>query len=177
MDLVIELVRPTLELFAAWHESHAEWGDGLHEDGFGLVAGDDVDTPDGFATWIARLTAAEDVCICRWIVDHGSVLGGIALRLYDDAFTRRHGHIGYGIRPSARGRGVASGALEKMLAVARDRGMQKVLAVCAGGNVASARTLVRAGGVRDRQADSDDVRRFWISVVSEDPVPSPTQRT
>ena len=41
----------------------------------------------------------------RWIVEHGRVLGGIVLRHIPD---EEIGQIGYGVRPSARRRGLAS---------------------------------------------------------------------
>src|SRR3954447_4029356 len=48
----------------------------------------------------------------RWIVEDGRVLGGIALRhIFDDDI----GHIRYGVRPSARRRGLAGWALGEML--------------------------------------------------------------
>jgi hypothetical protein len=48
-----ELIAPTVGLRTAWLEAHDEWGPGLHEDGFGLGPSDDVDSPVGFATWVA----------------------------------------------------------------------------------------------------------------------------
>lgn len=51
---MIELVRPRAELFGAWAEAHREWGPGLHEDGFGIGAEDNVDTIEGIQAWIAR---------------------------------------------------------------------------------------------------------------------------
>ena len=51
-----ELIAPTVRLHAAWLEAHHEWGPGVHEDGFGLHSSDEVDSPAGFAAWVARLT-------------------------------------------------------------------------------------------------------------------------
>ncbi|MEC3973871.1 hypothetical protein [Amycolatopsis sp. H20-H5] len=45
-------------------------------------------------------------CTYRWIVEGDRVLGGIALRHGFDDFVPRLGHVGYGIRPSARRRGL-----------------------------------------------------------------------
>ena len=136
----------------------------MHEDGFGLTPADDVETAEGFRHWIDRLNAAEDLCACRWIVDGGRVLGGIALRLQDTDFTRHHGHVGYGVRPSARGHRVASWALEGILDLARLNGLTRVLAVCELENVASARTIERLGGAPAGGSDPSNVRRYWIDV-------------
>jgi hypothetical protein len=61
-----------------------------HEDGFGLGPSDEVDSPAGFAAWVARLRSESDPaepiepgkhrCTYRWIVEGDRVLGGIALR-------------------------------------------------------------------------------------------------
>jgi predicted acetyltransferase len=163
-----ELVAPTTDLHAAWLEAHAEWGPGLHEDGFGLLPTDEVGSPEGFAAWVARLTA-EPVepgmrRVHRWIVEDGQVLGGIALRDGENEFVRQLGHIGYGVRPSARRRGLAGWALGRILDEAGEFGLDRVLIVCEAGNLASTRTIERNGGVLEGIRDTGDgaVRRYWI---------------
>lgn len=142
------LVAPATRLHAAWLDAHAEWGPGTHEDGFGLLAADEVRRPQGFSSWVARL-GRDTSCTYRWIAEDGAVLGGIALRHGTHESLRRAGHLGYGIRPSARGRGLTGWALGRMLAEARSLGMDHVVLVCAAGNVASAKTIERRGGVRE----------------------------
>lgn len=39
-----QLIMPTAALESAWRAARAEWGPGVHEDGFGLQPNDDVDT-------------------------------------------------------------------------------------------------------------------------------------
>ncbi|QLY30183.1 GNAT family N-acetyltransferase [Nocardia huaxiensis] len=164
-----ELVVPTVRLHRAWLEARAEWGPGLHEDGFGLRAADEVESAVGFGMWVGRLRWEEDRseegggrCTYRWIVEDGRVLGGIALRHRDN----RYGHIGYGVRPSARRRGVATWALREMLGEARGIGLGRVLLVCEAGNAASAMTIERNGGVLEREQDTEHgvVRRYWIEL-------------
>jgi predicted acetyltransferase len=152
---VPQLITPTTERHAAWLEAHAEWGSGLHEDGFGLLPSDEVGTPAGFAAWLARL-AVDRSTEYWWIVDDDRVLGGIALRRRDAGA----GHIGYGVRPSARRRGLAGWALSRVLDEARALGMSEVILVCEPGNVASARTIERHGGVRE-----DGAWRYRVSLV------------
>ncbi|QFZ19009.1 GNAT family N-acetyltransferase [Saccharothrix syringae] len=155
-----ELVAPTTELRTAWLDAHDEWGPGAHEDGFGLRPTDRVDTPAGFAAWVARLTA-EAGCAHWWIVEDGRVLGGIALRHGDDDLVHRLGHVGYGIRPSARRRGLAGWALGRVLDEARALGLDRVLVVCEADNTASARTVERHGGVPE-DSGSAAVLRYRI---------------
>jgi predicted acetyltransferase len=140
---VFELVEPCEELYGAWADAHREWGPGLHEDGFGIGADDEVDTVDGFRAWLARLR--DDTASLWWIAEDGRVLGGIALRAPDDERALLSGHVGYGIRPSARGRGVATWALGQVLRHAARRGLDPVLAVCRDDNAGSIATLEHHG--------------------------------
>ncbi|GAA1843649.1 GNAT family N-acetyltransferase [Asanoa iriomotensis] len=169
-----ELILPTTRLHTAFLDCHHEWGPGLHEDGFGIWPDDDVESPDGFAAWVHQRNRlahppgtpcpAESHATCRWIVENGQVLGGIALRhIFDDDI----GHIGYGVRPSARRRGLASWALGEMLEEARTAlGLDRVLIPCLADNVASAGTIERNGGVLEgiRDAEHGPVRRYWIAL-------------
>jgi RimJ/RimL family protein N-acetyltransferase len=53
--------------------------------------------------------------------------------------------VGYGLSPSARGHGYAAEALAALLTVAADHGLSRVVADTTVDNVASQRTLERAG--------------------------------
>lgn len=139
------LVAPTTELYAPWQAAHAEWGPGLHEDGFGLGPDDDPTTVAGFRAWVERLHRAP--AQSWWIVEAAAVVGAIALRPQGSEAADRLGHVGYGIRPTARGRGLATWALGKVLAVARAQGRHEVLVMCEVGNRASAAVVERHGGV------------------------------
>jgi predicted acetyltransferase len=152
----------------------------MHEDGFGLHESDEVESAEGFAAWVRRLldsarlatatATATDAdrtgCTFRWIVEGERVLGGIALRHGPDDYVRRLGHIGYGVRPSARRRGVAAWALASILDEARDLGMDRVLLVCEEDNAASARTIERLGGVLEsfEETEFGRARRYWINL-------------
>jgi hypothetical protein len=60
-----ELIAPTVRLHAGWLSARDEWGPGVHEDGFGLQQSDEVDSPDGFASWVARLAEESDPTTVR----------------------------------------------------------------------------------------------------------------
>lgn len=170
-----ELIAPTTRLHSAWLEARDEWGPGLHEDGFGLEPSDDVDSPDGFAAWVKRLngeaapTAGESGrgCTYRWITEGDRVHGGIALRHERNAQVAQFGHIGYGIRPSSRRRGLATWALRRMLGEeAQVLGLHRVLIVCAAGNLASVKTIEHCEGVLEgvRASEHGLTRRYWIEL-------------
>ncbi len=76
------------------------------------------------------------------------------------------GHVGYGIRPSARGRGLAEAALTGMLSLARERGMKRVLLACFANNIPSVRTIEKCGGSLDRTVvtDDGDIERYGIAL-------------
>ena len=161
-----QLIAPAPAFEAAWREARADWGPGIHEDGFGLRPEDDADTSDGFAAWLRRL-AADTGCSYRWILEDGRVLGGIALRHAHHPAVPRAGHLGYGLRPSARRQGYAVWAVREMLAEARSLGLEQVLVICGRDNTASARTIERAGGtLAGNQAagtnDGGRLRRYII---------------
>ncbi|MEV4350080.1 GNAT family N-acetyltransferase [Actinoplanes sp. NPDC049596] len=171
-----ELIAPTTRLRRSWLESRAEWA-GAHQDGAGFRPTDDVDTEAGFAAWVARLLAEEDPatevspdwvhCTYRWIVEDDKYLGAVALRhTLNDLLLNYGGHIGYGIRPSARRRGLAKWALGRMLDEARTLGLDRVLVTCDPANTASARTIEANGGVLEdiRTTSGQTVRRYWITL-------------
>ncbi|MBB4698443.1 GNAT family N-acetyltransferase [Paractinoplanes abujensis] len=172
-----ELIEPTTRMHAAFLDCYDEWGPGLHEDGFGLGEDDDVRSPQGFATWVARILRGAHPtgtpcppgkhATMRWIVEDGKVLGGIALR---HKFDNQLGHIGYGVRASARRRGIAGWALGEMLQEARAAlGADRVLIPCLDDNVASARTIESRGGVLEEiwPTENGPVRRYWIDLREE----------
>ncbi|HHW00999.1 MAG TPA: GNAT family N-acetyltransferase [Clostridiaceae bacterium] len=57
------------------------------------------------------------------------------------------GDIGYGVRPSERNKGYAKVMLKHALDVCREKGKTKVILGCFKDNIASARTIIKNGGV------------------------------
>jgi RimJ/RimL family protein N-acetyltransferase len=72
----------------------------------------------------------------------GLAVGGIGFKGQPDG---GYVEIGYGLAPSARGQGYAAEAVVALLAVAADQGVPKVIADTTLDNIASQRTLIRAG--------------------------------
>ena len=176
-SLMPELIPPTTALHDAWLDARDDWGRGVHQDGSGLHAGDEVDTPGGFAACVRRLLAEADTTIPAgpgrvhatyfWIVEADTVLGSISLRhALNDFLLRAGGHVGYGIRPSARRRGLATWALAEILPEARALGISRLLVTCADDNAGSARAIEKNGGVLEdvRATELGLTRRYWISL-------------
>lgn len=171
------LVPPTVVLHKSWIAARDEWPPGAHMDGHGVRENDDVDSEPGFAAWVASLHAQADPavppapgwvhCTYRWIVEDDEYLGSIALRhTLNESLFEVGGHIGYGIRPSARRRGLASWALTETLRTAPAMGLDRVLITCNPDNAASARVIESHGGVYEdtRTAGPHTVKRYWITL-------------
>ncbi|KQY55330.1 GCN5 family acetyltransferase [Aeromicrobium sp. Root495] len=172
---MLALLPPSVDLHASWLRARAEWPTG-HQDGSGLRPDDLVETPEGFSSWLDRLRREADgetrpgsgqVPSTRWwIVEESEYLGVIELRHeLTPAMIDGVGHVGYSVRPSARGRGVATWALRETLPHAWSLGLPSVLVTCDEGNEASARTIERNGGVLEDVRDTarGRKRRYWIS--------------
>ena len=98
-----------------------------------------------------------------WWVDNLEILGRISLRheLVGD-FGQSHGHIGYGVRPSARNLGHATQMLRETLIKANEIGLTTVLISCDPENIASQKVITNCGGVF-RDNFRDEVLRFDVA--------------
>jgi RimJ/RimL family protein N-acetyltransferase len=74
--------------------------------------------------------------------DDGRAIGGLGFKGRPDAGCVE---IGYGLVPSARGHGYAAEAVIALLTVAADHAVSRVIADTTPDNIASQRTLIRAG--------------------------------
>jgi RimJ/RimL family protein N-acetyltransferase len=72
----------------------------------------------------------------------GRAVGGIGFKVQPDGGCVE---IGYGLAPSARGHGYAAEAVIAVVAMAADHGLSRVIADTTPNNIASQRTLIRAG--------------------------------
>lgn len=177
MGRMPELLAPATRLHRPWLDARDDWGRGVHQDGSGMTGADDVDSAEGFAAFVDRLTRQADParpvaegrvhCTYRWIAEGDTVLGTIALRhRLNDFLLRAGGHIGYGVRPGARRRGLATWALGRMLPEARRLGLDRVLVTCNVANEASRRVIEAHGGVLEDVRDTEIGRlyRYWIDL-------------
>jgi predicted acetyltransferase len=130
-----------------------------------------------FPAFVARLEAASRgegipadfvANTTFWLVDdRGEVVAvsnlrhGLTPRLRIEG-----GHIGYGVRPSARRRGHASEILRCTLMQARSHGIETALVTCAATNAGSRATILRCAGRLDSEeyveSRREVVQRYWI---------------
>jgi predicted acetyltransferase/uncharacterized protein YdhG (YjbR/CyaY superfamily) len=96
----------------------------------------------------------------------GRIVGVLHFRHELNAKLRRHGgHIGYGIRPSERGKGYAALMLGMFLKRPRVRKLGRVLITCDDDNIPSYRTIERCGGrLWDKvRVEGNLSRRYWVA--------------
>ena len=76
------------------------------------------------------------------------------------------GHIGYTVRPSERGKGIAKEMLRLNLENCRDRKMEKIMITCSSDNPASEKVIVSNGGIFEKQiiVDREHIKRYWIAL-------------
>jgi predicted acetyltransferase len=104
-----------------------------------------------------------------WATEGDTVVGHIGLRHRLNAeLAEFGGHIGYSVRPSRRGRGLATEMLRRVLQTPRAKEIGRLLLTCAPDNVASNRTIRANGGVLERTSFVTRIDRatnlYWITL-------------
>lgn len=90
----------------------------------------------------------------------GRIYGAVSLRhAVTEELKRYGGHIGYGIRPSERGKGYGTVQLALALKEAKKRGIRTVLLSCDSDNPASAAVMEKNGGVKIWEGVYEPVHR------------------
>ncbi|GAC1389981.1 MAG: GNAT family N-acetyltransferase [Vulcanimicrobiaceae bacterium] len=165
---LIAFERPSLAREADFAEMLAEWRDDAYDPFGGFLKSAWTDFP-------RYLAAIEDLRDGKgplpnlvpmdtfWITEHGLLLGHIAIRYATTPEPEDiRGHIGYAIRPSARGRGVATAALRNGLALLRERGIRTARIACDASNAASARVIEKCAGHR---ISSPHSKTHWVYAI------------
>ena len=101
-------------------------------------------------------------------VDRNRLLGAADIRHYlTDELLLTGGHIGDGIRPSERRKGYGTELVRLALIECKKLGINPVLMTCDKENVASAKTIIRNGGVLENEVVNEDgevEQRYWIAL-------------
>ena len=94
-------------------------------------------------------------------------VGAINIRHYlNDALLFSGGHIGGGVRPSERRRGVSTCMIKLSLEKFKELNVEKILITCDKSNIGSAKSIVNNGGILDSEFVKDGVlrQRYWITI-------------
>lgn len=102
----------------------------------------------------------EDSAAHYWAVLGNLVVGRISFRfLLTDLSKEFGGNIGYEVRPSVRGKGIASEMLRLVLETPKAKEVGEILLTCSPDNVASIKTILKNNGKLEKTAFVERVKR------------------
>ena len=99
--------------------------------------------------------------------DRDIIVGAVNIRhRLNDRLLLDGGHIGDGVRPGERRKGVATKMIAMALQKCRERGIKRVLMVCDKDNIGSAKSIIKNGGVLENEIEVNGVteQRYWIDL-------------
>lgn len=130
-----------------------------------------------FDTWLKNTLALEKRETCPpnlvpaytyfMFMGNDRILGAINIRhCLNDYLFNYGGHIGYGIRPSERRKGYGTLILSMAIPIVKELGINKILVTCNKKNIASAKVILKNGGVLENEVfeDGEITQRYWIEV-------------
>lgn len=173
---IIALVPPSDEPPQDAQAMLLELGDG--ESGFsGTPVGSGDATLQDYVTITREQARGENIpegwvpSTAYWITLNGKAAGLLRLRHYlNEALRHKGGHIGYYVRPSCRGKGIAKQGLALALPHARALGETRVMLTTNPANIHSRKVIEAVGGtlaatVTDQDSNTGataTVLQFWI---------------
>jgi len=170
----LRLVLPTLEqkeMILDYKKEFIENGDSLD----GTAGLSDADTFEGWYSKVCdnskedsvredRVPATAYMAISN---DDGRLIGMIDIRhSLNDYLFNFGGHIGYSIRKSERRKGYATEMLRLALIECVKLNIRNVLITCDKYNVASAKTIIKNGGILENEVPEGNeiTQRYWIAL-------------
>lgn len=172
--LILRKVQPSdLEAVREYREEFLAHGDSM--DGCSNLRR--FEDMEQWYDWICK-AESPDTCPAGWVPDSqylcvrntdGHIVGMLDIRhALNDALLNYHGHIGYSVRFSERRKGYAKSMLALAKDICRSMGMEKVLVSCHKENTASAKTILKNGGVLDNEVvdhrNGEILQRYWITL-------------
>lgn len=94
-------------------------------------------------------------------------VGAVNIRhCLNEALLLNGGHLGDGVRPSRRNEGIGTKMVGLALTECKRLGIEQVLMVCDKENAASAKTIIRNGGILENEVEVDGVteQRYWTDL-------------
>ncbi len=100
--------------------------------------------------------------------ERNKIVGAVNIRHYlNDSLLLNGGHIGDGVRPSERRKGIATKMIALALDECRKLNIDKVLMVCNKENIASAKSIQTNGGILENEIETDGIveQKYWITLI------------
>lgn len=95
--------------------------------------------------------------------DRNIFVGAINFRHYlNRGLLEDGGHLGVGVRPSERGKRIATKMIDLCLEKCKDYGLKRVMITCDTDNIASKKSIINNGGVYESRFEEDE--RYWIEL-------------
>jgi len=170
MDELI-LIQPTKEYESQvmeYRQEHIDFGENHINGSCGLIRYSDFDK------WLEKVTSANNVGVpsTTFITlrkSDNKLIGTIQLRHeLNDYLANYGGHIGYGIRPSERGKGYGTRQLALVLDKARELKIPRVMISCDKDNPASSKVMIKNGAVFEREHYNEEhgemIQIYWIDL-------------
>jgi len=128
--------------------------------------------------WICKAEFRE-TCPPNWMPDtqfisirksDGKLIGMVDIRHeLNEAALKLFGGIGYSVRASERGKGYATEQLALAKEICKSLGLDKLLVTCHKENAASARTILKNGGILENEVvderNGEVLQRYWIKLT------------
>jgi predicted acetyltransferase len=148
----------------------------MAQETFIFAFGFDDASADGYAKWLERVAAHRSgkgvppgwvPATFELAIVEQQVVGRLSVRhALNDFLLQQGGHIGYGVLPAFRRRGIGTRMLQRGLQITAALGIERVLVTCNEDNVASRRIIEGAGGVYESSHIGAGVetptRRYWF---------------
>ena len=166
---MVKLLQPSTDKKAAFLRMAQDWLD-HGNDRYRLAVED-------FDAYLARLRQFSDAAQVPngwvpgtefWLEDEtGEIVACVRLRFWlTPSLEVEGGHIGYDVRPSARGRGFGTAALRLVLPEARRRGIERVRITVDSDNLPSIAIIERNGGLLAGEVTSERtgkaIKQYWV---------------
>lgn len=164
--MIIQLLDPKIISHTAIRDFKQDF---LNHNETEIPGGSGLNVFDDVSLWIDKLREN----LYGQIVSHvffavstesNKLLGIINYRYPYDDYVKVYGHIGYAVRPSERGNGIAAAMLHELLTFSKDLYSGKLLVTCDTRNIASMKTITDNGGIIESSIETNNSAslRFWI---------------
>jgi len=100
--------------------------------------------------------------------DRNVMVGAVNIRHFlNQSLLLNGGHIGDGVVPSERRKGIATKMIALALEECRKLGIDRVLMVCDKENIGSAKSIQKNGGILENEVEVDGIieQRYWIDLT------------